>query len=67
MTSDQDTPQVGDYVTLVESPGALTWKITAIHENASANGALYTLESGQTGRKRYELADNFTSYRRITG
>jgi hypothetical protein len=55
----------GDYVTISDEPFALTWEITAIDPHGSANGPLFTLVSGQSGRKRYETADALSPYRRF--
>lgn len=57
--------RVGDYVCIADRPGSLTWQVDAIsgpHE--TANGPLYTLISGQTGRRRYETRDRITLYKR---
>lgn len=65
---EPDAPfQVGEYVTIEDAPGALTWKILDIDPAGSANGPLYTLESGLTGRRCYVTADRLNHYRRIYG
>lgn len=64
---DRDEPElhIGDYVTIADSPDALTWQIIAIDPRGTVVGALYTLESGQTTRRRYETVDTLTPYKRI--
>lgn len=66
MALSPDPLAVGKYVTIDDSPGALTWRIAAVYKDATANGPLYTLESGQTGRRRYVAAHEITPYLRIT-
>jgi hypothetical protein len=59
--------EVGDYVTLATarpSEFALTWKILAIQSEGSIYGDLYTLESGQTGRRAYANIDQITLYQK---
>lgn len=68
MTHASDGLAVGDYVTIADGPGALTWQIVDIHpHDSSAYGPLYALVSGQSNRTRYERGDKLTPFaRRVT-
>lgn len=55
------TIHAGDYVTVGDSD--LTWLVKVIRPNRFDDGAVATLESGQTGRIRYEPLENITLYR----
>lgn len=59
---------VGDYVTIVDGPRALTWKILDIHgqDGSIEYGTIpfALLESGQSGRHRLEYLDNLTLFPR---
>jgi len=56
----------GDFVTIVDSPGSLTWRILDVYPGPSKYGSVPAalLESGQTGRRRYATLDSLNLYRK---
>jgi hypothetical protein len=59
---------LGDYVVIERGAGSLTWQIIGmgLGPTAITDETIFTLESGQTGRRRYAKASEFSSYRRFT-
>ncbi|WP_025157202.1 hypothetical protein [Leifsonia aquatica] len=58
--------QLGDVVTIADDAHPLTWEVIDINPDGSAYGPLYTLRSGQSGRRRYATEDQISPYRRVT-
>jgi len=63
--STGDVICVGDYVRIGDQ-NELTWQVAAIDSspNATAFGPLFTLISGQSGRRRYETQDKLTIFKK---
>lgn len=57
-----ERPEIGDYCTVHDND--LTWKLIDVLHFQSVNGPLAVLESGQTGRRRYEPLDNLRMFRK---